>query len=85
MGRLIVSVVNESGAQCFSAEFPTHKNAMCFIEWRIEELLAQGAKYIDMVEKDSQTETRYCANAIADGVFTAVKPDWRYALVQKAA
>lgn len=85
MGRLIVSVLNESGTHIFSAELSTRKIAKCFIEWRIEELLAQGAEYIHMVDEDAQTETRYCAAAIANGVFAAIKTDWRYALVRKAA
>ncbi len=85
MDRLVVSVLNEWGAKLFSAQFPSHSTAKSFIEWRIEELLAQGAKYIDMVDKDTHAETRYCAAAIADGVFAAIKTDWRYALVRKAA
>ncbi len=85
MGRLVVSVPNESGAHIFSAEFPSHSSAKCFIEWRIEELLAQGAKYVDMADKDAATEIRYCATAIADGVFAAIQTDWRYAIVGKAA
>ncbi len=55
MGRLGVSVVNEQGGGIFSAEFLTHKTAKCFIEWRLEELLAQGAKYVDIVDRDAQT------------------------------
>ncbi len=43
MGRLVVSVLDGSGARQFSAEFPTSKTAKDFVEWRIEELLDQGA------------------------------------------
>ncbi len=85
MGQLGVSVVNELGADILSAEFVTHKNAKRFIEWRLEELLARGAKYVDMVDKDAQTETRYCVIMIADGVFATRKTDWRYAIVTKVA
>jgi hypothetical protein len=85
MDRLVASVLNESGARLFSAEFASHKAVKNFIEWRIEELLAQGAKYVDMIDEDAQTETRYCAAAIADGVFATIKTDWRYAVVRKAA
>ncbi len=85
MDRLVVSVLNESGAELFSAGFPSHKTAKSFIEWRIEELLANGAKYVDLLDQDIRTETRYCAAAIADGVFATIKTDWRYALVRKAA
>ncbi len=34
------------------------------MELRLEELLAQGAKYVDVVDKDAQTKTRYCAAPI---------------------
>ncbi len=85
MDRLVVSVLNDSGTQLLSAGFPSHSTAKSFIEWRIEELLAQGAKYIDMVDKDTHAETRFCAAAIADGVFATIKTDWRYALIRKAA
>lgn len=85
MDRLDVSILNESGAKLFSAQFAPHSTAKSFIEWRIEELLTQGAKYIDMVDKDTHAETRFCAAAIANGVFATIKTDWRYALIRKAA
>lgn len=85
MNRLDVSVLNEAGAKLFSAQFPSHSTAKSFIEWRIEELLAQGAKYVDMVDKDTHAKSRYCAAAIADGVFATIETNWRYALVKKAA
>lgn len=85
MGRLAVSVLNELEAHVFSAEFPTHTIAKNFIEWRIEDFLAQGAKYVDMIDKDTHAETRYSAAAIADGVFATIKTDWRYALIRRAA
>ncbi len=83
MDRLVVSVLDESGARQFSAKFPTPKTAKDFIEWRIEELLDQGATYIVVTEKDAQTESRYRAADIADCVF--IPADWRYARVREAA
>ncbi len=83
MGRFVVSVLDASGARQFSAEFPTPKTARDFIEWRIEELLDQGAKYILVADNDTQTETRYRAAGIADCVF--IPADWRYARVREAA
>lgn len=85
MDRLAVSVLNELGERLFSAEFSSNGAAKNFIDWRIEDLLAQGAKFIDMVDKDTQAESRYCASAIADGVFATIKTDWRHALVREAA
>jgi carbon monoxide dehydrogenase subunit G len=85
MGRLGVSVRNTLGAQILSAEFLTHKTAKCFIEWRIEALVAQGAKYVDVIDKDAQTETRYSAATIAGGVLATMITDWRYAIVRDAA
>ncbi len=83
MRRLVVSVLNESQACQFSAEFPTSKAAKDFIEWRIEELLDQGAAYVVVADKDTQLQTKYRAAGIADCVF--VQADWRYALVKEAA
>lgn len=80
MSHLGVSALNETGAPIFSGEFPTRKNAMDFIEWRIEELLARGARDIVVMEFTTQTETRYSAAAIANGVFATIRTDWRYAL-----
>jgi hypothetical protein len=85
MGCLVVSVLNESGARQFSAEFPSHKTAKDFVEWRIEELLAQGARYVVVADKDTQTETRYDAAGIANCVFIGIKTGWRYALAREAA
>ncbi|WP_363351501.1 hypothetical protein [Methylocystis echinoides] len=85
MDRLVVSVVNGTGERLFSAEFPSYKAAKSFVEWRIEELLASGAKYIDMVDRHTHDETRYCAAAIADGVFAVIETGWRFALVKRAA
>lgn len=79
MGCLVVSVLNESGARQFSAEFPSHKTAKNFVEWRIEELLDQGAKYVVVADKDAQTETRFRAAGIADCIFVTIKTDWRSA------
>ncbi len=80
MSHLGVSALNEAGASIFSGQFPTRKSAMNFIEWRIEELLAQGAIDIVVIEFTAQTETRYNASAIANGVFATIRTDWRYAL-----
>lgn len=80
MSHLSVSVLNEWGGIIFSDQFPTRKSAKDFIEWRIEELLAQGATDIVLVDKTAQTETRYSACAIAGGVFATIRTDWRYAL-----
>ncbi len=80
MSHLDVSVLNDLGVSIFSGRFPSRKSTMDFIEWRIEQLLAQGATYVVMVNKDAQTETRYSAAAIADGVFATIKTNWRYAL-----
>jgi hypothetical protein len=60
-------------------------NVKAFVEWRIKELLAQGAIYVVVADKDAQTETRYHAAGTADCVFVAIKTDWRYALVREAA
>jgi hypothetical protein len=84
MGCLVVSVLNESGARQLSAGFPSHKTAKDFVEWRIEELLAQGARYVVVADRDAQTEARYHAAGIADCVFVGIK-DWRHALVRQAA
>jgi hypothetical protein len=84
MGCLVLSVLNESGARQFSAEFPSDKAAKDFVEWRIEELLAHGARYVVVAEKDALTETRYHAAGIADCVFVGIETDWRHALVREA-
>ncbi len=83
MRRLVVSVLNESGVRQLSAEFPTPKAAKHFIEWRIEELLDDGAAYVVVADTETQTETKYRAARIADCVFVA--RDWRYARVREAA
>jgi hypothetical protein len=85
MGHFVVSVVSELGVSLFSATFPSRKRAMDFVEWRIDELISQGATYVVMVDNAAQTEARYSASAIADGVFATIKSDWRNALVRAAA
>ena len=65
MGCLVVSVLNESGARQLSAGFPSHKTAKDFVEWRIEELLAQGARYVVVAEKNAQTATMPLASLTA--------------------
>jgi len=50
----------------------------------IEELLAHGARYVVVAEKDAQTETRHHAVGIVDCVFNGIEMDWRYALVREA-
>jgi hypothetical protein len=80
MSHLSVSVLNEWGGLIFSGKFPSRKSAKDFIEWRIEELLAQGAMDIVLVDNTSHTENRYSASAIAGGVFATIRTDWRYAV-----
>jgi hypothetical protein len=80
MSHVSVSVLNEWGGLIFSANFPSRKSVKNFIEWRIEELLAQGAMDILLVDNTAQTETRCSASAIAGGVFATIRTDWRYAL-----
>ena len=60
-------------------------NAKAFVERGIEELLAQGAIYVVVADKDAQTETHYHAAGTADCVFVSIKTDWRHALVREAA
>ncbi len=83
MARFAVSVLDGSEMVLTSAEFNTQKAARDFIEWRIEELLDDGAAYVIIPDKNVRTETRYRAAGIADCVF--VLTDWRYALVKEAA
>ena len=83
MGRLVLSVLNGFGARQLAAELPSHEAVKDFVEWRIEELLAQGARYVVVAEENAQTETRYHAAGIADCVFVGTK-DWRHALVRQA-
>ncbi len=84
MGRFAVSTLNEFGTRQLSAEFASHKAARDFVECRIEELLAQGARYVVVADNGAHTETRYAAASIADCVFVGVM-DWRHALVREAA
>ncbi len=83
MARFAVSVLDGSGAVLTSAHFAALKAAKDFVEWRIEELLDDGAAYVVLADKDARTETRYRAAGIADCVF--VLADWRYARVKEAA
>ncbi len=57
--------------------------AAAVVEWRIEELLYEGAEYVVVADTDAHTETKYRAVRIADCVFVA--RDWRYAFVREAA
>ncbi len=83
MASLAVSVLDELGAVLTSAEFATPKAARDFVEWRIEELLYEGAEYVVVADTDAQTEAKYRAARIADCIYVA--RDWRYALVREAA
>jgi hypothetical protein len=80
---LVVSVFDGLEALQFSAEFPTPNAAQNFIEWRIEELLDNGAKYLVVSEAETRTETKYRADGIADCIFLDL--DWRQALLANAA
>lgn len=80
MSHVSVSVLNEWGGLILSNHFPCRKSVKDFIEWRIEDLLAQGATDIVLIDNTAQTETRYSASAIAGGVFATIRTDWRYAL-----
>jgi hypothetical protein len=79
----VVSVFNEFGALQFSAEFPTPKAVQQFTEWRIEELLDNGAKHLVVFEAQTRTKMRYCASGVADCIFLGT--DWRQAIVANAA
>ena len=84
MGRLVLSVLNGFGARQLAAELPSHEAVKDFVEWRIEELLAQGARYVVVADDYAHIETHYDAASIADCVFVGAK-DWRHAMVRNAA
>jgi len=65
MGRLVLSVLNGFGARQLAAELPSHEAVKDFVEWRIEELLAQGARYVVVAEKNAQTATMPLASLTA--------------------
>ncbi len=81
MAELVVSIQDERGATQFCAEFTTLKAVRKFVEWRIEEFLDRGAKYVVVAARGEPQETRYRAAGIADCVL--VQTDWRYALARE--
>ncbi len=83
MASVAVSVLDDSGDVLVAAQFATPKAARDFVEWRIEELLYEGAALVVVADADEGTETRYNAGRIADCVF--ISANWRCALVREAA
>ncbi len=69
-----VSVYDAAGIRQFSQAFRTSEGATDFLEQAIEPMLADGAKYIVVVDSGTRTKRIYRAKTIADCIFAAV--DW---------
>ncbi len=80
--RFAVSVFNGASNCQISASFATFSEARNFVEWRIEDLLDAGAKYLVVCDVEARTERRYRADGVADCAFLGI--DWRHARLDES-